>query len=122
MPTPLVSGAPRLYLGGMAIFPRPATPKALWQDVRAFVAQRQRHELVFGVLSVAITAAIVFAFYVDSRVKPPPPEPVFVQSWPESRSDAEIIAQQKIDQARRDAKAAKRQAAFQRLADRLGIE
>jgi hypothetical protein len=106
----------------MAIIPRPASPKALWQDIRAFVAQRQRHEILLGLLSITITATIVFVFLIDSRIKPAPPEPLFVQSWPENRTDAEIIAQQKIDQAKKDRQAAKRQAEFQRLADRLGIK
>lgn len=106
----------------MAIFPRPASPRVLWQDLRAFVAARQRHEIFFAFLSIAITSTIVFVFYIDSRVKPPKPEVQFVQSWPESRTDGEIIAQQKIDQAKKDAQAAKRRADFQKLADRLGIE
>jgi len=106
----------------MAFFPRPASPRALWRDIRSFVAARQRHEIIFGFLAIFITAMIVLGFYVDSRVAPPPPTVTYVQSWPENRSDAEIIAQQKIDQKKKEERLAKRRAEYQRLAKTLGID
>ena len=114
------------YLAGMAVFPRPASPRALIQDLRLFLATRQRHQLLIAMLSVAIPGLIVAGFYHDAQVEPPKPEMYFIPSWPATRSDAEIIAQQKIDaviKARRlEAEARERaqnQAAFKKIQDRL---
>ncbi len=105
--------------------PRPARPTALWQDLRAFLATRQRHQWLIGAVSIAIPALFVAGFYQDSKIMPPDSNPVvYVQSWPADRSDAEIIAQQKIDQAKKDAALEARRQQWKRLddkLDRLGI-
>lgn len=105
----------------MAVFPRPRSPRALIADLKAFVHGDQRHKLLFGFLSLLLPALLIAGFYVDSHVEPPPPEMTFIPSWPATRSDAEIIAQQKIDQKQRHARQAERRAEYQRLADQLGI-
>lgn len=105
----------------MAVFPRPRSPRVLLADVKAFVRSDQRHKLLFGFLSLLLPALLIAGFYVDSHVEPPPPEMTFMPSWPATRSDAEIIAQQKIDQRKRHAQQAERRAEFKRLADQLGI-
>ncbi len=65
---------------------------------------------------------ITLGFLKDSHVDPPPPEMMFLPSWPASRSDAEIIAQQKIDQVAKEKAQAERRAQYQRLQKQLGIE
>ncbi len=104
----------------MAI-PRPSTLPAAWRDLRAFLAQRKRHHWIFGLLAILMPLMILYGFYLDANIKPVP-RIVYVQSWPDSRSEDEIKAQQKIDQARRDKAAAEKRAQYQRLADQLGIE
>jgi hypothetical protein len=105
--------------------PRPATPAALVKDLRAFWRDRPRGQWVAAVLAVAVTSAIVLGFYFDSRSIAPPREQVFfIDSWPATRSDAEIIAKQKADLAERDAAIAAHRRELQRIdqaLNRLGI-
>lgn len=94
---------------------------AAWRDLRFFFATRERHEYWFALLSVAITAFIIFAFWHDSNFTPAP-QIVYVNNWPANRTDAEIIKEQKIDTAARHKAEAERRAEFQKLADQLGID
>jgi hypothetical protein len=78
-------------------------------------------------LAVGITAALIAAFVGDSKVEPEyVPHITYVQQWRADRTDAEIKAQQVIDQAKREqqeaeiqAERAKSQAEFKRLDDKL---
>ncbi len=98
-----------------------------YRDLRFFLAQRQPYGLGFLVLAIAITGFFVFAFMRDSSVPVPyKPNIIYVEQWPVDRTDAEIVAQQKIDQAAkekvlaaREAERKKNQATFKRLDDKL---
>ncbi len=95
----------------MSWFPRPAAPKALWADMRAFAAQRSRYQ--WGGLAIAIVMPllIVAGFWHDSTHGiQPGPQVIYVQSWPANRTDAEIVADQQQDQAQREAAQRARQA------------
>ncbi len=109
----------------MPILPRPASPRALWADLRAFWAARPRHQWVAAALALVAPAAIVTAFYFDARTNILPGERImFIDSWRVDRSDAEIIAKQKADKAARDAALRARQREFQELdrsLNRMGI-
>ena len=50
------------YLALMPL-PRPASPRALWADIRAFWRYRPRHQWVAAVLAVLMPVGIVIAFY-----------------------------------------------------------
>lgn len=110
----------------MHFFARMSPLRAL-RDLRLFLHQRQPHELLFLVLAIMITSFFMFAFVKDSHVeKVYKPNIIYVQQWRLDRSEAEIIAQQKIDQAQKDKdqaelekQQAKTRAEFQRLDDRL---
>jgi len=100
-----------------------------YRDVkRLLLSRRKPYEIWFLVLAMAITVAIIAAFVHDSRFKQPYHEDIiYVQSWPLNRSEAEILAQQKIDAAKKAReqaaieKAAKeRQEQFQRLDNEIG--
>lgn len=105
--------------------PRPSSPRALWADLRAFASDRRPHQWVAAALATAIPIAIIVIFQIDGRTNiMPGPQLIYVESWPADRSDAEIIAQQKIDQAARDKAMKERQEQFRRLdekLERLGI-
>lgn len=105
--------------------PRPASPRVLWNDLRAFWQARPRHQWIAAVLAVMIPAAILVVFYIDGHTNIMPREQViFVESWPETRTDDEIKAKQKTDQEAREAALRERQRQFQRLDEnlnRLGI-
>jgi hypothetical protein len=106
----------------MAVFPRPARPNAAWSDLKAFLRGQERHKLVFALLSMLMPALIVLGFYIDSKPDAPKPQIIYVQSWPASRTDQQIIRQNIADQKILDAKRRERQREYQRLADQLGIE
>jgi hypothetical protein len=105
--------------------PRPASPRALWNDLRAFSAQRPRHQWVAAFLALLIPAAIVVSFYFDGQTNIVPRQVIYyVDSWPATRSDAEIVAKQKADLQARKAHEERRRQEFQRLdseLNRLGI-
>jgi hypothetical protein len=105
--------------------PRPASPRALWADLRAFASERRPHQWVAAALAIAIPAGIIGIFYLDGNTNiMPGPQLIYVESWPASRTDAQIKAEQKIDQAARDKFRKERQAQFKRLdekLERLGI-
>lgn len=106
----------------MGYFPKPSTPRAAWRDLRSFFATRQKHQYVVAALSVAIPVLVILGFIHDSNIAPPPPQMWYLPSWPATRTDAEIVAQQKIDQREKDKAAAEKRAEFQRLAKELGIK
>ncbi|SNS57011.1 hypothetical protein SAMN06295912_10975 [Sphingomonas laterariae] len=105
----------------MAI-PRPSKPSVVWRDFRAFLGGEQRHKLLIAMVSVLMPALLVAGFYVDSKRDTPKPQMYFIASWPADRSDAEIVAQQKIDQKALDAKREAKRQEYRRLADQLGIK
>ena len=120
----LAAKAAAHYLCRMPL-PRPAGPVVLWNDIRAFMRDRPRHQWVAGLLSVTIPMAILVGFYVESYMRAQPsPQVIYINNWPADRSDAEIRAKQQADMARERAIQAERQRQFQRLekqAERLGI-
>ena len=97
------------------------------RDLRFFLSHRKRYELWFMLLAMIVTMVIIVAFVKDSTI----PQPykrniIYAESWPLTRTDAEIIAQQKIDQAKKEKALAefqkrreKRQAEFKKIDDWL---
>ena len=100
--------------------PRPSSPLAAWSDLKAFLSQQNRHKIAFAIISLLIPGLLILGFHVDSEVEPKA-QIIYIQSWSADRTDAEIKAQQKIDQAKRDKEAAERQRKFQEIEKRLGI-
>jgi len=105
--------------------PRPASPRALWTDLRAFWSTRPRHQWVAAFLALLIPAGILTAFYFDSTTNIMPREQLmYIDSWPAARTDAEIKAKQKTDAAALKAQRLERQRQFQRLEqgmNRMGL-
>ncbi len=97
------------------------------RDFVAFARARERHEYWFLLLSICITLVIGWGFVHDSHFERPyKREIMYVESWPENRTDAEIVAQQKIDMERDrianeefERERAKRQAEWKRIDDQL---
>lgn len=106
-----------------------SSPTALWNDLRAFLRSRQKHEWIFAGLALAIPAFFFFNFYIDSTpIQYRPPTVIFVKDWNKGRTVAEIKRQQAIDapgeRAARKEEAefeAKRQQQFKDLQKALGI-
>ncbi|WP_420142218.1 hypothetical protein [Sphingomonas sp.] len=104
--------------------PRPVKPSALIADLRGFLAGEQKHKPLVALLAVVMTGLTIYMFVLDGRtnILPKGPQITYVSDWQNDRTDAEIIAQQKIDQKIKEKADAERRAAYQRLAKRLGIE
>ncbi|HKR16561.1 hypothetical protein [Rhizorhapis sp.] len=107
----------------MAILPRPVSPKRAWTDLRDYLAEGRRHKLLFLGLAAAATWAIIWGFLIDSKTNTAPGRQIiYIQNWSEGRSDADIIAQQKIDLMKRQAAIKRKQQDFRKVADQFGIE
>ena len=107
----------------MSWFPRPVSPRAAYNDLRAFLSHSSREQRIGAALAVLATTIIVIEFFVDSKINTaPPPQIVYADSWNANRTDDEIKADQKKDQAAREAALKERQRQFQELENRFGIE
>lgn len=102
--------------------PRPASPRRALADLGAFFRSRGRHQLIALALALLAPALIVFAFIKDSNTNTMPgAQLIYAEHWRADRSDAEIVARQKIDQAKREQALRERQESYQRLEKRFGI-
>ena len=100
--------------------PRPAGPRALWADLRAFWRDRPRHQYVAATLAVLIPIGIVVAFWLDSQTNVRPRYTVtYVDSWPADRTDDQIRAKQQADLREQRRREAERQRQFKQIDDRL---
>ena len=64
--------------------------------------QRSREQVIGASLALLVTAIIVIEFVVDTKIgTAPPPQITYVELYPSNRTDAQIIADQKKDQAAR---------------------
>ncbi|SEL68294.1 hypothetical protein SAMN05216382_2466 [Sphingomonas palmae] len=103
------------YIREMQFFSR-MSPVRAYRDLRFFLNQRQPYELWFLVLAVVITSTLIWAFAHDSYFeKEYKPNIIYVQQYRLDRTDAQIIAQQKIDQPAIDAARAKQAAREEKL-------
>ena len=135
MPDPLAGGRRRggvpaagLALGGGAHYleimalPRPASPRVLWEDLRAFARERSRYQWVSLVGALVMPVALLWLFVLDSEsIEQPAATVVFVDSWSAARNDEEIKAAQTIRQREREKQDEERRQAWKRLGDRTGV-
>jgi len=106
----------------MSWFPTPVSPRVAFNDLRAFLAHRSREQVIGASLALLVTAIIVIEFLVDAQVGTVKPDQVtYVNLYPSNRTDAEIIADQKKEQAARAAAAKERQRQFQKLENKFGM-
>ena len=79
--------------------------------------------MIGAVLALLVTAIIVIEFLVDSKINTaPPPQVVDVQLYSSNRTDAEIIADQKKDQAEKEAQKKADQEQYNQLAKQFHID
>ena len=107
----------------MSFFPHPSSPRAAFRDLAAFMRQRSREQVIGACLALLVTAIIVIEFLVDSKINTaPPPQVVEVQLYSPNRTDAQIAADQKKDQAAKEAAVKEQQRQMKQLAKQLGID
>lgn len=103
--------------------PRPASPRMLLADLRAFAQQRSRVQWIAAFVAVLMPIVIIWGFIKDGNTNIAPGEQIiYAESWSAERSDAQI----KIDQAKRqqdrEAAMAERQRQFKELGRRFGMD
>jgi hypothetical protein len=117
------SAAPRPIFADMAIFPPTFGPRAALADLKAFLRQRSREQVIAACLAVLVTIIILIIFLVDSQINTaPPPQIVYIENYGPNRTDADIKADQKkaSEERRRQEEARKKE--FQKLEKQFGIE
>ena len=110
----------------MTFFARMSPLRAV-RDLRVFLSQREPHELWFLVAAIVVTTLLIAGFVHDSKVeKVYRPDIMYVQQWRLDRTEEQILAQQKIDQVKKNAEMAAQkkreqdlQAQFKKLDDRM---
>ncbi len=106
----------------MSWFPRPVSPLAALADLRAFMRHRSREQVIGAALAFLVTIIIVIEFFVDSKINTAPPaQIIYVEQWPENRTDAQIASDQAKDEAERQAAIAARRKQFKDLENKLGM-
>ena len=112
------------YLGAMW-FPRPASPRTLIADIRAFTGTRSRVQWFAMAMAIIMPLTIIVLFLIDGQQDiRPGPQLIYVQSWPANRTDAQIVADQKKHQVEREAAIKERQRQFRKVdkdLERIGI-
>ena len=84
--------------------------------------QRSREQVIAASLALLVTAIIVIEFIVDAKIgTAPPPQIVYAELYKSNRTDAQIIADQKKDQAEKDAFEKEKRRQFQKLEKQLGM-
>ena len=84
--------------------------------------QRSREQLIGASLAVLVTAIIVIEFVVDAKIgTAAPPTVTYVELYPANRTDADIVADQKKDQAEKEAWEKEKQKQFQKLEKKFGM-
>ncbi len=103
--------------------PRPASPRVLIADIRAFARERSGVQWGAAFVAMAMPVVIILGFIKDGKTNIVPKEQiVFVDSWSANRSDAEIKADQAKREQQREEAAAERQRQFKKLEKRLGMD
>lgn len=107
----------------MSWFPRPSSPRAALNDLLAVMRHSSREQRIGAALALLVTTIIVVEFVIDDKFGMDVPEqPTYVQLYAANRTEADIVADQKKDQARLEAAKKEQQRQFQKLGNELGIE
>ena len=102
--------------------PRPASPRALWADLRSFARERSSVQWIAALVAILMPVIIIIGFITDAKTNIAPGERViFVDSWSANRTDTEIKAAQKAHQEEQEAIRAERQRQFKQLEKKFGI-
>jgi hypothetical protein len=103
--------------------PRPASPRALLADLRAFAQQRSRVQWIAALVAVLMPTVFVWGFIKDGNTNIAPGEQIiYAESWTADRSDDQIKVDQARRQKEREAAIAERQRQFKELGRRFGMD
>ena len=96
-------------------------PRAALSDVAAAIGGDTRRDRILGLtLDVLVTTIILIIFFVDAKINTaPPPRVTYVETYAPDRTDADIVASQKLDSAERKAFREKKMREFQAIQKRF---
>lgn len=116
----LASAGPIAYLGGVMSYFARLSPLRAYRDLRLFLAGFQSYHYKFMALSAAIVFALYVGFVHDSKYRNEyHPNIIYVQQWRADRTEAEIVAQQKIDKVGQDKRIAEQAAREKKLQEQF---
>lgn len=102
--------------------PRPASPRALIADLRAFFAQRTKIQLYSFGAALLMPVVLIWLFVMDSNSLKPGPRVIYIESYPASRSDEEVRAAQQARQREAEQKAEETRRRWQALGEATGVD
>lgn len=103
--------------------PRPASPRILLADLRAFARQRSRVQWIAAFAAMLMPIVIIWGFIKDGNTNIAPGEQIiYAESWSSDRSDDQIRIDQAKRQEEREAAMAERQRQFKELGRRFGMD
>ena len=100
------------------------SPRKAYADLRFFLAQEQPFKLLFLALALIPAIGVVVALMIDAHNKSeaPPPDIIYVESWPLDRSLAQIMADREERRIKKAAHDAKVRANYKALGRAVGMD
>ena len=93
------------------------------RDLFAFLRHSSREQRIGAALALLATGIIVGEFMIESKWGiEPTPTPTYVELYAANRTDADIVAQQKQEEAIRAEGEKEKQRQFKELGKRLGLD
>ena len=91
-------------------------------DFWNYLKEDRPHKWTSMALAITIVGVVLYQIYA-SLIQPPPPRTIlYVESWPATRTQAQVEADWKDRAIQANEDNAKRRAAYRSVADALGIE
>lgn len=101
-----------------------ANPKKAYADLRVFLSQERPFKLLFFTMALVPAIGLVVALIIDAHKKsaPPPPEVIYVESWPIDRSMAVILKEREERRIREEAQAEQVRENYKSLGRMVGMD
>lgn len=91
-------------------------------DFWNYLKEDRPHKWTSMALAITIVGVVLYQVYASLIQPPPPREIIYVESWPITRSQAEVEADWQKRAIEANEQNAKRRAAYRSVADALGID
>lgn len=120
----LASKAANPYLASMS-FIKDVSIVGGFKDFGLFLRQSSKERIIPAILAIMIPGIIIAVFIIDSKINTAPPdeqEVLYIESWPLSRSDEEILADRWAIQCKKDKFVAERVESVRKLARLSGMD
>ena len=96
-----------------------------FKDFAGFMRQSPKERVIPAILALIIPGIMIFIFIIDSKINTAPPHKqkiTYVQSWPLSRTDEEILADRWAIQCLKDKREAERRESMKTLGRMSGMD